>query len=105
MVAPTAACEWAAWGLNPTGEGMAGTQALALAGFGSGPAAPSVRPCPSTARSSRRVKQCHGGRRRSSGLGSRAPLYVVACVKEANVVGMGATGVVYRAELPCAREP
>ncbi|CAM0146343.1 unnamed protein product [Urochloa decumbens] len=28
---------------------------------------------------------------------------VVACVKEANVVGMGATGVVYRAELPRAR--
>nr|CAB3447052.1 unnamed protein product [Digitaria exilis] len=28
---------------------------------------------------------------------------VLACVKEANVVGMGATGVVYRAELPRAR--
>jgi hypothetical protein len=28
---------------------------------------------------------------------------VVACIKEANVVGMGATGVVYRAELPRAR--
>ena len=30
---------------------------------------------------------------------------VVACIKEANVVGMGATGVVYRAELPCAHAP
>ncbi|KAG8057868.1 hypothetical protein GUJ93_ZPchr0002g25340 [Zizania palustris] len=28
---------------------------------------------------------------------------VLACVKEANVVGMGATGVVYKAELPRAR--
>ena len=28
---------------------------------------------------------------------------VVACINEANVVGMGATGVVYRAELPRAR--
>ena len=28
---------------------------------------------------------------------------MVACIKEANVVGMGATGVVYRAELPRAR--
>jgi hypothetical protein len=26
-------------------------------------------------------------------------MYVVTCVKEANVVGMGATGVVYMAEL------
>ncbi|EES15332.1 hypothetical protein BDA96_07G210600 [Sorghum bicolor] len=42
VAAPAAAGGWVAWGLNPTGEGMAGTQALvALAGSGS--AAPTVR--------------------------------------------------------------
>lgn len=42
VAAPAAPGGWVAWGLNPTGEGMAGTQALvALAGSGS--AAPTVR--------------------------------------------------------------
>lgn len=44
VAAPAAAGGWVAWGLNPTGEGMAGAQALvALAGSGSGSAAPTVR--------------------------------------------------------------
>nr|ACN35691.1 unknown [Zea mays] len=42
VAAPAAAGGWVAWGLNPTGEGMAGAQALvALAGAGA--AAPAVR--------------------------------------------------------------
>jgi hypothetical protein len=41
VAAPAAAGGWVAWGLNPTGEGMAGTQAL-VALKGSGSAAPSV---------------------------------------------------------------
>ncbi|XP_066326679.1 auxin-induced in root cultures protein 12-like [Miscanthus floridulus] len=42
VAAPAAPGGWVAWGLNPTGEGMARTQALvALAGSGS--AAPTVR--------------------------------------------------------------
>ncbi|CAL5013663.1 unnamed protein product [Urochloa decumbens] len=42
VAAPAAAVGWVAWGLNPTGEGMAGAQALvALKGSGSG--APTVK--------------------------------------------------------------
>lgn len=42
VAAPAAPGGWVAWGLNPTGDGMAGAQALvALAGSGS--AAPTVR--------------------------------------------------------------
>lgn len=42
VAAPAAPGGWVAWGLNPTGEGMAGTQAL-VALKGAGAAAPAVK--------------------------------------------------------------
>lgn len=43
VAAPAGAGGWVAWGLNPTGEGMAGTQALVALKGGSSSSAPAVK--------------------------------------------------------------